>query len=67
MLAKDSGVSSAIGIGMLVSVAMGRPMGVTAVVSGGLAAGSMADMIAAEVKGGNRLSPAVFSSLVAAR
>lgn len=143
MLAKDSGVSSAIGIGVLVSVAMGRPMmtagmkpfpvkgdaereaaferlligsaafqraerrfslvwgvallgecvarvvgaytlpvdtmvwlgtvvmvgtmGVTAVVSGGLAAGPMAEMIAAELKGGNGPSPAVVPSLALAR
>lgn len=143
MLAKDSGVSSAIGIGVLVSVAMGRPMmtagmkpflvkgdanreaaferllggsvafqraerrfslvwgvmllaecvarvvgaytlpvdtmvwlgtvvmigtmGVTAVVSGGLAAGPMAEMIAAEVKGQDTPAPAVVPSLVVAR
>ncbi|MFE2421907.1 VC0807 family protein [Streptomyces hokutonensis] len=143
MLAKDSGVSSAIGIGVLVSVAMGRPMmtagmkpwlvkgdpereaaferllsgsaafrraerrfslvwgvgllgecvarvvgaytlpvdtmvwlgtvvmigtmGVTAVVSGGLAAGPMAEMIAAELKGGDASAPAVLPSLVVAR
>jgi hypothetical protein len=142
MLAKDSGVSSAIGIGVLVSVAMGRPMmtagmkpflvkgdpereaaferllsgsaafrraerrfslvwgvallgecvarvvgaytlpvdtmvwlgtvvmlgtmGVTAVISGGLAVGPMADMIAAELKGGDAPAPAVGPSLVAA-
>ncbi|MGX9891593.1 VC0807 family protein [Streptomyces sp. NPDC002276] len=143
MLAKDSGVSSAIGIGVLVSVAMGRPMmtagmkpwlvkgepereaaferlltgsaafrraerrfsvvwgvallgecvarvvgaytlpvdtmvwlgtvvmigtiGVTAVVSGGLAVGPMADMIAGELKGGHAPAPAVLPSLVVAR
>lgn len=143
MLAKDSGVSSAIGIGVLVSVAMGRPMmtagmkpwlvkgdpereaaferlltgsaafrraerrfsvvwgvallgecvarvvgaytlpvdtmvwlgtvvmigtiGVTAVVSGGLAAGPMADMIAGEVEGGHGPAPAVLPSLVVAQ
>ncbi|MDV9174007.1 VC0807 family protein [Streptomyces sp. W16] len=143
MLAKDSGVSSAIGIGVLVSVAMGRPMmtagmkpflvkgdadreaaferllsgsaafqraerrfsvvwgvallgecvarvvgaytlpvdtmvwlgtvvmvgtmGVAAVVSGGLAAGPMADMIAAELKGGDAPAPAVLPSLAAVR
>ncbi|WP_406458648.1 hypothetical protein OH768_29685 [Streptomyces sp. NBC_01622] len=143
MLAKDSGVSSAIGIGVLVSVVMGRPMmtagmkpflvkgdpereaaferllsgsaafqraerrfsvvwgvallgecvarvvgvytlpvdtmvwlgtvvmvgtmGVAAVVSGGLAAGPMADMIAAELKGGDAPAPAVLPSLVVAR
>ncbi|MFE9604562.1 VC0807 family protein [Streptomyces hokutonensis] len=143
MLAKDSGVSSAIGIGVLVSVAMGRPMmtagmkpflvkgdpereaaferllsgsaafrraerrfslvwgvallgecvarvvgaytlpvdtmvwlgtvvmigtmGVAAVVSGGLAAGPMADMIAAELEGEDAPAPAVLPSLVAAR
>ncbi|WP_019075390.1 VC0807 family protein [Streptomyces hokutonensis] len=143
MLAKDSGVSSAIGIGVLVSVAMGRPMmtagmkpwlvkgdpereaaferllsgsaafrraerrfslvwgvgllgeclarvvgaytlpvdtmvwlgtvvmigtmGVTAVVSGGLAAGPMAEMIAAELKGQDVPAPGVLPSLVVAR
>ena len=143
MLAKDSGVSSAIGIGVLVSVAMGRPMmtagmkpflvkgdaereaaferllsgsvafqraerrfslvwgvmllaecvarvvgaytlpvdtmvwlgtvvmigtmAVTAVVSGGLAVGPMAEMIDVEVKAGSAPAPAVLSSLVAAR
>jgi len=143
MLAKDSGVSSAIGIGVLVSVAMGRPMmtagmkpflvkgdadreaaferllsgsaafqraerrfsvvwgvallgecvarvvgaytlpvdtmvwlgtvvmvgtmGVAAVVSGGLAAGPMADMIAAELKGGDAPAPAVLPSVAVAR
>jgi hypothetical protein len=143
MLAKDSGVSSAIGIGVLVSVAMGRPMMtagmkpwlvkgdpereaaferllsgsaafqraerrfslvwgvmllaecvarvvgaytlpvdtmvwlgtvvmvgtmvVTAVVSGGLAAGPMAEMITAELKAGDASAPAAVPSLVAAR
>jgi hypothetical protein len=143
MLAKDSGVSSVIGIGVLVSVAMGRPMmtagmkpflvkgdadreavferllggsaafqraerrfslvwgvallgecvarvvgaytvpvdtmvwlgtvvmigtmAVTAVVSGGLAVGPMAEMIAAELEAGNGPAPAVVPSLVAAR
>ncbi|WP_262063533.1 VC0807 family protein [Streptomyces sp. STR69] len=143
MLAKDSGVSSAIGIGVLVSVVMGRPMmtagmkpwlvkgdpereaaferllrgsaafrraerlfslvwgvallgecvarvvgaytlpvdtmvwlgtvvmvgtmGVTAVVSGGLAAGPMAEMISDELKGGQAPAPAVLPSLVVAR
>lgn len=143
MLAKDSGVSSVIGIGVLVSVAMGRPMmtagmkpflvkgdpereaafdrllggsaafqraerrfslvwgvallgecvarvvgaytlpvdtmiwlgtvvmigtmAVTAVVSGGLAVGPMAEMIAEELKAGDAPAPAVVPSLVAAR
>jgi len=143
MLAKDSGVSSAIGIGVLVSVAMGRPMmtagmkpwlvkgdpereaaferllsgsaafrraerrfslvwgvgllgeclarvvgaytlpvdtmvwlgtvvmigtiGVTVVVSGGLAAGPMAEMIAGELKGEDAPAPGVLPSLVVAR
>ncbi|WP_416966155.1 VC0807 family protein [Streptomyces sp. Agncl-13] len=143
MLAKDSGVSSAIGVGVLVSVVMGKPMMtagmkpflvkgdpdreavferllsgsaafqraerrfslvwgvmllaecvarvvgaytlpvdtmvwlgtvvmvgtmvVAAVVSGGLAAGPMAEMIAAELKGGDAPAPAVLPSLAAAR
>jgi hypothetical protein len=143
MLAKDSGVSSVVGIGILVSVGMGKPMMtagmkpflvkgsaereavferllsgsvafrraerrfslvwgvmllaecvarivgvyllpvdtmvwlgtvvmigtivVTSVVSGGVAVGPMAQMIDAELKGGDALSPAVVPSLVAAR
>ncbi|WP_427921797.1 VC0807 family protein [Streptomyces sp. cg40] len=143
MLAKDSGVSSAIGIGVLVSVAMGRPMmtagmkpwlvkgdpereavferllsgspafrraerrfslvwgvallgecvarvvgaytlpvdtmvwlgtvvmigtmAVTVVVSGGLAAGPMAEMMAAELKGQDAPAPAVLLSPAVAR
>jgi len=143
MLAKDSGVSSVVGIGILVSVGMGKPMMtagmkpflvkgsaereavferllsgsvafrraerrfslvwgvmllaecvarivgvyllpvdtmvwlgtvvmigtivVTSVVSGGVAVGPMAQMIDAELKGGDAFSPAVVPSLVAAR
>ncbi len=143
MLAKDSGISSVVGIGILVSVGMGKPMMtagmkpflvkgsaereavferllsgsvafrraerrfslvwgvmllaecvarivgvyllpvdtmvwlgtvvmigtivVTSVVSGGVAVGPMAQMIDAELKGGDALSPAVVPSLVAAR
>jgi hypothetical protein len=42
-------------------------MAVTAVVSGGLAVGPMAEMIAAELEAGNGPAPAVVPSLVAAR